>query len=39
MFLMYRFGRLVALVFIRRPCGIGAGQREGSKPGLWKLRP
>jgi hypothetical protein len=32
MFLMYRFGRLVALVYIRKPCGIGPGQSEGPEP-------
>ena len=28
---MYGFGRLVALVYIRRPCGTGTGQSEGSE--------
>ena len=31
MFLMYRFNRLVALVYIRQRCSIGVGQSEESE--------
>src|SRR5215208_7330186 len=32
MLLMYRFGRLVVLVYIRKPCSTGPGQSEGPEP-------
>src|SRR5215216_3406836 len=32
MLLMYRFGRLVVLVYIRKPCSMGPGQSEGPEP-------
>jgi hypothetical protein len=32
MFLMYRIRSLVALVHIRRPCGIGRGKAKGQSP-------
>src|SRR5215217_7586808 len=30
--LMYRFGRLVVLVYIRKPCSMGPGHSEGPEP-------
>src|SRR5215216_5799282 len=32
MLLMYRFGRLVVLVYIRKPCSMGPGHSEGPEP-------